>query len=99
MDGGAYCSYNYECAHVMPLSDSEGLGHGAHMSRGRCYSIRVCHPVKYFYRLKRAIFTWPRPFGTCTQKVSQLSRKSGSVDLKTLFTGKSVPVHRKKYAS
>jgi hypothetical protein len=54
MDGVPYGSYNYECAHVVPLS--EALGHGAHMSHGRCYSIRVCHPVKYFLQIKEGAF-------------------------------------------
>ena len=59
MDGGAYCSYNYECAHVVPLS--EVLGHGAHMSRGRCYSIHVCHPVKYFLQIEGGNFHLASP--------------------------------------
>ena len=54
MDGGPYGSYNYECAHVVPLS--EALGDGAHMSRGQCYSIRVCHPVKYVLQIEDGNF-------------------------------------------
>ena len=54
MDRGPDGSYNYECTHVVPLS--EALGHGAHMSHGRCYSIRVCHPVKHFLQVEEDAF-------------------------------------------